>query len=115
MKRKIDFFTLALCIVAIIGYLGLSAVDGSSGSHDPTVIDENGAFRWADFDDDGLMDFYVIRDDTPGALYRNFGDGRFEEVSDRADSSSDRGAVRCRLGPGENISNNLISTFYTGG
>ena len=34
----------------------------------------------ADFDDDGLVDIYVACDMTPSLLYRNKGDGTFEET-----------------------------------
>ncbi len=35
----------------------------------------------ADFDDDGLIDFYVANDPTANFLWRNLGLGRFEEVA----------------------------------
>jgi hypothetical protein len=34
----------------------------------------------SDFDDDGHPDVYVACDSTPSLLYRNLGDGRFEEI-----------------------------------
>jgi len=37
---------------------------------------------WADYDVDGDMDLYVANDYGPSQLYRNGGDGTFEEVSD---------------------------------
>jgi hypothetical protein len=37
---------------------------------------------WWDFDDDGHLDLYVANDlESPDLLYRNLGDGRFEEVA----------------------------------
>lgn len=38
----------------------------------------------ADFDNDGLIDIYVACDMTPSLLYRNKGDGAFEEIGDIA-------------------------------
>jgi len=38
------------------------------------------AAAWADVDDDGLLDLLVVNDSTPNYLYRNRGDGTFEEV-----------------------------------
>ena len=35
---------------------------------------------WTDFDDDGWIDLYVSNDSTRNFLWRNLGDGRFEEV-----------------------------------
>lgn len=35
----------------------------------------------ADFDGDGLEDLYVANDATPAMLWRNLGDGRFEDVA----------------------------------
>jgi hypothetical protein len=36
---------------------------------------------WFDFDDDGRLDLTVANDSTPSYLYRNRGDGTFEDVS----------------------------------
>ncbi len=36
---------------------------------------------WADFDDDSDIDFYVVADDAPTALYTNLRGGRFEEIA----------------------------------
>ncbi len=36
---------------------------------------------WFDFDDDGKLDLTVANDSTPSYLYRNRGDGTFEDVS----------------------------------
>jgi len=36
---------------------------------------------WLDFDDDGRLDLFVANDSTPNYLYRNRGDGTFEDVS----------------------------------
>jgi hypothetical protein len=39
---------------------------------------------WADFDNDGLLDLFVCCEKQPNLLYRNKGDGTFEEVAGRA-------------------------------
>jgi hypothetical protein len=39
---------------------------------------------WADFDNDGLLDLFVCCERQPNRLYRNKGDGTFEEVAGRA-------------------------------
>jgi hypothetical protein len=36
---------------------------------------------WADYDNDGLLDLYICCDRGPNRLYRNKGDGTFEEVA----------------------------------
>jgi hypothetical protein len=38
------------------------------------------AAAWADVDDDGWLDLLVVNDSTPNYLYRNRGDGTFEET-----------------------------------
>jgi hypothetical protein len=49
----------------------------------------NGVFAthsaaWADYDNDGWVDLYVGHELAPSRLYRNKGDGTFEDVSTRA-------------------------------
>jgi hypothetical protein len=39
---------------------------------------------WGDYDADGDEDLYVANDDTPNFLWRNSGNGRFEEVGELA-------------------------------
>jgi hypothetical protein len=43
---------------------------------------------WADFDNDGLVDVFVAHELTPSQLFRNRGDGTFEDVSARAGLAS---------------------------
>jgi hypothetical protein len=49
------------------------------------VADPNGFYGFGvaflDFDDDGKLDLFVANDSTPNYLYRNRGDGTFEDVS----------------------------------
>ncbi len=39
---------------------------------------------WADYDNDGFVDLYVGHEQTPSELFRNKGDGTFEEVGAKA-------------------------------
>lgn len=39
---------------------------------------------WADFDNDGFLDFYVCCEYGPNRLYRNRGNGTFEEIAGKA-------------------------------
>ncbi|HKN48294.1 MAG TPA: VCBS repeat-containing protein, partial [Candidatus Polarisedimenticolia bacterium] len=39
---------------------------------------------WGDYDGDGDEDIYVANDDTPNFLFRNRGDGTFDEVGEQA-------------------------------
>ena len=39
---------------------------------------------WADFDNDGWVDIFIGHERTPSQLFRNKGDGTFEDVSTRA-------------------------------
>jgi hypothetical protein len=42
------------------------------------------AAMWADFDNDGFLDLFVCCEGQPNRLYRNKGDGTFEEVAQKA-------------------------------
>ncbi len=55
-------------------------VSAQAGVADPTGLYGIGV-AWLDFDDDGLLDLFVANDSTPNYLYRNRGDGTFEDVS----------------------------------
>ena len=44
---------------------------------------------WADFDDDNDIDFYVVGDRAPTALYTNLRGGRFEEIAAAVGASGD--------------------------
>ncbi|HXY39622.1 MAG TPA: FG-GAP-like repeat-containing protein [Vicinamibacteria bacterium] len=39
---------------------------------------------WADYDGDGLLDLFVGHEETPSTLFRNRGDGTFEDVTAKA-------------------------------
>lgn len=39
---------------------------------------------WADFDNDGWLDVFVAHEETPSQLFRNRGDGAFEDVTRKA-------------------------------
>ena len=51
------------------------------------------AAAWADFDNDGFLDLFVCNETGPNKLYRNKGNGTFEEVAERAGVAGGRGAV----------------------
>src|SRR6202035_3609613 len=40
--------------------------------------------QWADYDNDGFLDLFICCERQPNRLYRNRGDGTFEEVAARA-------------------------------
>jgi hypothetical protein len=58
-----------------------SDVTREAGLMDP--VNSNCA-AWADFDNDGFIDLYVCGERGPNRLYRNRGDGTFEEVATKA-------------------------------
>ena len=51
-----------------------AGVDDAHGYYGLGVI-------WSDFDDDGRPDIFIADDSTPNYLYRNQGDGHFDDVS----------------------------------
>jgi hypothetical protein len=50
-------------------------LDGKRATH---------SVAWLDYDNDGLVDVFVAHEMTPAQLFRNKGDGRFEDVTARA-------------------------------
>ncbi len=65
------------------------------------VLGENGrslAAAWADFDQDGLPDLYVANDVSDNMLFRNRGDGTFENVSYQALVADYRGSMGVAVG-----------------
>ncbi len=53
---------------------------------------------WIDFDEDGWVDLYVANDVSDNVLYRNQGDGTFEDVSHLARVADYRGAMGIAVG-----------------
>ncbi len=102
MNRKITLRALSL---AAAGLLAVSAgfaqvnfneVTASAGvqvaiSPEPAVPFAGGA-AWADFNNDGWDDLFVVQADGCNHLFRNQGDGTFAEVADAAGASDCAGA-----------------------
>ncbi len=57
---------------------------------------------WCDLDDDGWPDLYVANDISDNALYRNLGDGTFEDLSHPAWVADYRGAMGLAIGDWDN-------------
>jgi tetratricopeptide (TPR) repeat protein len=57
---------------------------------------------WCDFDGDGWPDLYVANDVSDNAMFRNRGDGRFEDVSHSAWVADYRGAMGLAIGDWDN-------------
>lgn len=66
---------------------------------------------WSDFDDDGRVDLYVANDVSDNVLYRNTGDGLFEDVSHPAQVADYRGAMG--LATGDADGDGAIDLFIT--
>ncbi|MFQ5689258.1 MAG: FG-GAP-like repeat-containing protein [Gemmatimonadota bacterium] len=71
-------------------------VAGRAGVSDPEGRSLSAA--WADFDQDGWPDLYVANDVSDNALYRNRGDGTFEDVSHLTRVADYRGAMGLAVG-----------------
>ena len=57
---------------------------------------------WADFDADGWPDLYVANDISDNAMFRNLGNGRFQDISHAAWVADHRGAMGLGLGDWDN-------------
>jgi tetratricopeptide (TPR) repeat protein len=65
------------------------------------VVDPKGrglAAAWVDFDGDGWPDLYVANDQSDNVLFRNLGDGTFEEISHAARVADYRSAMGIAVG-----------------
>ncbi|MBI5915190.1 MAG: CRTAC1 family protein [Bacteroidetes bacterium] len=65
------------------------------------VANENGrslSAVWADFDADGWPDIYVANDVSDNALYKNMGNGTFQDISHNALVADYRGAMGLAVG-----------------
>jgi len=56
------------------------------------------AAAWADFDGDGWPDLYVANDISDNAMFRNLGNGKFEDISHSAWVADYRGAMGLGVG-----------------
>jgi hypothetical protein len=57
----------------------------------------NGA-AWADYDNDGWLDLFIACERQPNLLYRNRGDGTFEEVAHKAGVQGEKPSSFCKGG-----------------
>ena len=69
------------------------------------VADKNGLYglgvAWFDYNDDGRLDLLVANDSTPNYLYRNKGDGTFEDVSYSSGTAiNENGREQAHMGVG---------------
>jgi hypothetical protein len=61
-------------------FVDVSAASGITAAHGTYAL----GVSTLDFDNDGWTDLYVANDSNPSALYRNRGDGTFEDIGVRA-------------------------------
>ena len=75
---------------------GFVDVTEQAGLLDP--VNSNAA-AWGDFDNDGLVDLFIACEHQSNRLYRNKGDGTFEEVAAKSgvDGNADRWGQRVHL------------------
>ncbi|MCI0568467.1 MAG: CRTAC1 family protein, partial [Acidobacteria bacterium] len=71
-----------------------------AGVDNPTGRSLSGV--WGDFDQDGWPDLYVANDISDNAMFRNLGNGRFEDISHSAWVADHRGAMGLGLGDWDN-------------
>ena len=74
------------------GYQGTSTVSGYG--QDTDVREFGGGVAAGDYDNDGLVDLFVVRGDIgPNLLYRNLGDNTFEDVAAQAGVANTKSAT----------------------
>ncbi len=71
---------------------------------------------WSDFDNDGKLDLFVANDGEPNYLYRNLGNGRFQDVAlDAGVAVSEEGVEQANMGLalGDYLHTGWISVLIT--
>jgi len=71
---------------------------------------------WSDFDNDGKLDLFVANDGEPNYLYRNLGNGRFQDVAlDSGVAVSEEGVEQANMGValGDYLHTGLMSVLIT--
>jgi hypothetical protein len=71
---------------------------------------------WSDFDNDGKLDLFVANDGEPNYLYRNLGNGRFQDVAlDAGVAVSEEGVEQANMGValGDYLHTGWLSIFIT--
>ena len=83
-----------------VRFTDVTAASGIGYQHaylNPLVIDPNafgGGVAAGDYDDDGLVDLFILRGDIgPNLLYRNLGGNRFEELAEYAGVANTKSAL----------------------
>ncbi len=83
--RQYSLQPRGLCLLGVLHISPLVLLDGGlkgSGPGDFCFPERmSGGAAAADYDNDGYVDLYVTRLDAPDILFRNRGDGRFEDVT----------------------------------
>ena len=89
--------------VEVSAEAGIEYVQRKAALVDPEDSEDlTGGAAAGDFDRDGHVDLYVTRLDAPGILYRNRGDGRFEDVTAAAGLRLDRASNGAAWGDVDN-------------
>jgi hypothetical protein len=71
---------------------------------------------WSDFDNDGKLDLFVANDGEPNYLYRNLGNGKFQDVAlDAGVAVSEEGVEQANMGValGDYLHTGLMSILIT--
>ena len=88
---KVAVLLLPLCAAAEVQFVDVTTAAGitflhrngaTAEKHTPETMGSGLAFF--DYDSDGWLDLYFVNSAGPGGLYRNRGDGSFEETTERA-------------------------------
>ena len=74
-------------------FVDVTATSGPVGDTGEAV-----GVAWGDYDNDGDLDLYVVCDATPCMLFRNEGDGTFEDVTATSGPVGDAGGATRRPG-----------------
>jgi hypothetical protein len=110
-KRRGLIFTVVLSLFLPVGVLGQTTFTDVTDQAGVGDTNYSVGVAWGDFNNDGLLDLYVVNLGQSNVLYMNNGDGAFEDVTAISGTGDTGPGVGCAWGDYDN--DGLIDLFVS--